>query len=922
MEKKHLTPDEQLRKEKAKRHKLQVKMKALKKRSDILTAVSALLVIGIVIALILSLTKNMNNITEDKGSRLSKDNAITAMLSLPIISVNVDGNDIQIKNMPDMFTILSPGTWEATSEKPKGKEKVTFTIESGYTVTLFDTKHVKISDGASSRVYKTQTVIANEIATFISDNTTLTAEDLSSLISQTKEVFYNSPYYSDYIAAGSGLSAALSPTSWTEIDFYPATENPTTTITAWDNVTISLYEASNVSVVIFNGNTVYYNYPKEVVADVQEYIIRTVSSASADIKTKLSSYHELKLKTASNQYTVIPDEAFSSMLSFDQWRRLLESPYLPASPTYDITDGTEFSLRFFKSDCIVEVNGGEQYYSVPLNTIVQIELYIQKATTPPPPPVVETPDENDPPIEEQDTVMTAFIQKLTAEEVALGKFSVKTPDIAATLDIKEDFRLLLNLQLWQKATLPESFNSESAKSITFKFADENYFVIYPEFNIAEVYISENEKATYLCPTNMASQIEAYTTANAIEEAITITEADLVALVSAQNQLHVALYQGVSTAFANGEKSTVSDISKWIASLSIKALDQKPVVSADKKTVLTFDGERNTVLTFATLSDGTAVLNVYSKNDEDGSVTDVWFTIQNKQYQTVCDEISAYMTVMVNAVAFGFADAIEKGDIEAISKYIKVDDMGKWGYDNFFSATVSEATVQATDIAGIYDLVITVSNTKKSSLKEGENELRMTISYNQSSEELYISSLKFVDDMDNSADLEKEEIADILTFISRCTKLPFGAPSEIDTNALINYCMFLTRKYVDSSKTEFTQTEINAAANRYFQLSTLSDATSPYFNAEKGVYVFSGSAAVTPSITVIKDESDNDIYTVTIAHTEDPLGLFLSAPITYKMQRISVTESTVVEGEDGTPTTVEKNYAYYVYISAMPTPQAS
>ncbi len=916
MEKKYLTPDEQLRKEKAKRHKLQVKLKALKKRSDILTAVSALLVIGIVIALILSLTKNMNNITEDKGSRLSKDNAITAMLSLPIISVNVDGNDIQIKNMPDMFTILSPGTWEATSEKPKGKEKVTFTIESGYTVTLFDSKHVRISDGASTRVYKTQTVIANEIATFISDNTTLTAEDLSSLISQTKEVFYNSPYYSDYIAAGSGLSAALSPTSWTEIDFYPATENPTTTITAWDNVTISLYEASNVSVVIFNGNAVYYNYPAEIATDVREYIIKTISSASADIKTKLSSYHELKLITASNQYTVIPDEAFGAMLLFDQWRRLLESPYLPASPTYDITDGTEFSLRFFKNDSVVEVNGGEQYYSVPANTFVQIEVYIQKSTTPPPP--VDIPDENDPPVQEQDTVMMAFIQKLMAEETALGKFSVKAPDLVATLDVKEDFRLLLNLQLWQKSTLPESFNNESAKAMAFKFADESYFVIYPEFNIAEIHLSETEKAIYLCPADMASQIETYTTANAVEEAVTITDAELLALVSAQNQLHVALYQGVSTTFANGGTASVSDISKWIASLSIKALEQKPATSADKKTVLTFDGERNAVLTFAALSDGTAVLNVYSKNEADGSITDVWFTIQNKPYQTVCDELSAYMTVMVNAVAFGFADAIEKGDIAEISRYIKVDDMEKWGYDNFFSATISEATAQATEIPGTYDLVLTVSDAKKSSLKEGNNELKMTVAYSQSSAELYVSTLKFADDID-TADFEKEEIADIITFISRCTKLPFGAPSEIDTNALINYCMFLTRKYGDSSKTEFTQTEINAAANRYFQMSTLSDATSPYFNADKGVYVFSGSAAVTPSITVIKDESDNDIYTVTIAHTEDPLGLFFSTPITYKMQRISVTENTVIEGEDGTPVTEEKTYGYYIYISAIQIP---
>ena len=72
----------------------------------------------------------------------------------------------------------------------------------------------------------------------------------------------------------------------------------------------------------------------------------------------MSSYHELKLKTASSQFTVIPDEAFASMLSFDQWKRLLDTPYLPASPTYDITDGVEFSLRFFKNDRIVEVNGG------------------------------------------------------------------------------------------------------------------------------------------------------------------------------------------------------------------------------------------------------------------------------------------------------------------------------------------------------------------------------------------------------------------------------------------------------------------------------------------------------------------------------------------------------------------------------------
>ena len=134
MDRKELTPDEKLRKERIKRQKLQVKLKEMKRRSDILTAVSILLVIAIAIGVIFTISKNLNTMTEDTASKLSKDNAISALMELPLLSVTIDGNDIQIKNMSELFTILSPGTWEVTTEKPKGDEKVKFSIESGYTV--------------------------------------------------------------------------------------------------------------------------------------------------------------------------------------------------------------------------------------------------------------------------------------------------------------------------------------------------------------------------------------------------------------------------------------------------------------------------------------------------------------------------------------------------------------------------------------------------------------------------------------------------------------------------------------------------------------------------------------------------------------------------------------------------------------------
>jgi len=908
MDRKELTPDEKLRKERIKRQKLQVKLKEMKRRSDILTAVSILLVIAIAIGVIFTISKNLNTMTEDTASKLSKDNAISALMELPLLSVTIDGNDIQIKNMSELFTILSPGTWEVTTEKPKGDEKVKFSIESGYTLTLFDGRYVRIADGASTRTYKTETVLASEVSTFIYDNTTLTAEDLSSLISQTKEVFYNSPYYSDYITAGTGLSAALDPISWTEIDFYPASENPTTTITAWDNVTVSLYDDANVGVVIFNGNSVFYSFSGEVISDLKNYISKNISSAADEIKPLLSAYHEISLMTPENQYTVIPDDSFISMLRFEEWRRILEVPQLPASPAYDITDSKEFSLRFFKEECIAELNGGELYYTVPFNIFVDITLYIQKATAP------TVPD--DVPEEEKDQIISDLITLLKNAETAGLKVSVKTDKKSAALQANEDFRLLLNPISWTKQNMPADLNVDTARSMTFTVADANAITIYNDYNVAVVTLAGKQKTVYSCPIVIAPQIEAYTEANAVEETFTVTHSELIEMLMAQTDLHAAAYEGVLTNFTNGYADSVSDMVKWISSLSLKELHQKPTVSTDKKIVLTFGGEQDITLTFSSLSDETGVINVYSKNEADGSVINTWFSVQNKTYLMVGAEVTAYMSAMVDDAAITFANAIKNSDLDAIASYLKVDDMAKWGYDKFFSAAVSDAKIDASDTANTYVLTLDVSDNKDSTLIKGENKFLMTVTYSQTDGKLYVSSLKNTSSAGTSAEITAE-VSDLLTFISRCTDKPFASPADIDKDHLINYCMFLMRKYGDNTKTEFTQADINAVARTFFEIDSVSNAESPLFNAETGLYTFAGTAAVTPAVTVTKTVTNGDVYEITVARTSDPLGIFLTDPITYTLKKVTVSKDVVIEGATPDETRTETHsYTYYVYSSAI------
>lgn len=894
-----LTEDQKkLKTERRRRIRLQQKLAAQQKKTTVFIVLTAVLGVALAVSFFFLLRNGIQSFEEKSGGRLTKDYAITELAKSPLISVKSGDKGFQIKSMTEMFTLFKSSEWKRTSDRPVGEEAAVFTIGENYSLALIGENYAKITDGGSSRTYKIPSGVASDILKFIDDNSAMDTSDLTSLITQTDSVTLKSSYYSGTVTAGVGLARTLAPDMWEQLTFYPATGIPETVISAWDSVEIGIYDTDAVIGVSYNGNTVYYSMPENVPANLRGYVGQLLSYSAQNIRALLAGYSELTLESSEHVLNVIPEESFLGALSFDSWTRVLDTDEPVSAPSYLVTDGANVSLAFYGGEKLVRFNNGNEYYSVGEDTFTRIAAYIN-SHVPTDPVIPVTPDDPNPP-QTTDTVLESFKAKIEALISAGGAVNCSTPSKSFLLKAKAE---LEDIILKNISEITDKKAEDTADKIILSVGSDTV-TVYPEQNIA-VIVTDGESSSYAADGDgIKNRIAVYAESNTVQKEITLSGEELCDVIQGKSKIITAIYSETTGSFARGNGNNAATVATWLKSLSPILLTSKPAVDQTFRTVLTCDGDFRTVITLYPADTG-FVLNAVGRDDVNGLTYNSWYQVSGLNYSSAVETINAEADVMKDDAMRRFCSDLTS-DAETVIKWFRTGTYDISKYLEFFGADIYKATYQKISDCR-YTVVMTVGPTDVKGLTEGENSFTVTIAYSQASEDFYVSAMvpsaaeKLVNSVGNP------EVQAVMKFISRCTAKPFAKPSDIEAKSVINYCMYMLRTYGDATKTVFTQAEIDAAAQKYFNLSTVSDTE---MLNENGFYTVSSEAVPVAAVSLAALSSKKDTYEVTIGTVSDPLGLFSESRITYTVKKMT---DTRIAGTPEEP--VEELYDYYLIVSA-------
>ncbi len=899
-----LTEDQKKYKtERRRRIRLQQKLAAQQKKTTVFIVTTAVLAVALAVSFFFLLKNGIQSFEEKSGGRLTKDYAITELAKLPLISVKAGDKGFQIKSMTEMFTLFKSSEWKRTSEKPEGGEQAVFTIGDNYTLSLIGTDYARITDGEASRTYKIPSGTASNILKFIDDNSSMDTDDLTSLITQTDSVTLSAAYYNGNITAGVGLSRTLAPDMWEEMSFYPATGIPETKISAWDAVDIGIYDSDAVIGVTYNGNTVYYSMPENVPSNLRAYVGQQLSYSAQNIRTLLAGYSELTLESSEHVLNIIPEESFLSALSFDSWTRVLGIDEPVSAPFYLVSDGANVSLAFYENEKIVRFNNGNEYYTLAEDTFTRIAAYINAHVTPEPPDNPNNPDNPDDPTPQTDTVLENFKKNIEAVIQAGGEITCATPSKSFLLKAKSELENIIIKNITEKTDVtPE----ETTDKIILTSEAETVTVYLGQDLV--VITSGNETAVYNADGNgIKNRISVYAENNTIQKEITLSGEDLCNLIQSKTKIITAIYTENIGSFAKGDGNNAASVATWLKSLSPILLQIKPTVDQTNKTVLTCDGDFRIVVTLYPADTG-FVINAVGRDTVKGVTYNSWYQVTGLNYSAAAENINAQADIMKDDAVRHFCNDLTT-DSETVMKWFRTGTYDTSHYTEFFGTDIYKATFSKISDCK-YKVVMTVGPTDVRGLTEGENTFNVTIAYSQASEDFYVSGMvpaaaeKLINSENNP------EVQAVMKFITRCTAKPFDKAENIEAKSIINYCMYMIRTNGDATKTSFTQGEIDSAAQKYFEISTVSDVE---ILNENGFYTVSSDAVPVSAVSLVGLSSKKNTYEVTVGTVSDPLGLFSESKITYTVKKMTGIRNTGTAEEPQ-----EETYEYFVFISAKST----
>lgn len=829
---------------------------------------------------------------------LNKDEVLRYAWESPSLKFEYDGKDLSVENSEDVFALLESDSWTFTGTKPEEDEvpECIMKLENDYTVKFYEDL-IGISKNDTTKYYKVDKNITTALCSYLEENTYISVDDMSSLLSVSENLTLEISGISCVTSKGQSIANALNTSTWTEISEFTTESESFLTITDPIGLTVKIYETEKTAVISYKGNSRYYEIDELVPASVALAAKSAFDAEALKIAETMEKCEDLIVVVNGDSFRIDTNATWTNAIDFSSWTRRYKAPAaVPENADITVFDDVSFVLKIYEDLLVAEYDNS--YYNITETVISSIKSYL-----------TVTPPEEDEPVEKKFTI-SEFVSQIMKQQHLHADFSGKT----TLITVNNEIISALSTNSWtETGTLTELYDTVITTDAAL---DNGGFSISLNTAKGLTCIEWNGMVQYYTTQSDLSAITKYIQNNVYTELWQISATELGTLQNAATSVETVITDSNSDKkYLSSETIGVSDISKIAASLNLTPIETKPEADGVEKTEMTFKTETNKFLmTCYKDTEKRLVVSVSGTLSDIGKRIDRLFIADGGDYDKLVDQINDLIERNYDVVAGTFVEAIKSMDSSTLNELTG----NVFDYSDIANVKFNSISFEKTGETGKYLIKLNVADPADGPFKTGESNYVLVIGSTDGSLNLKVKSLTKESEY-NKSQISHEAVSTATYFASwYMSENPyFESFDKVESKkAAVDFLMLLALREELNTEVEndpmgmyFTSEAINKMALKYFNTTNFDATETSAYNSETKLYSYSNSAVPVELKKVVDFEEDqaSNKYFVTIKWYEDPMYLYETKTVVYTLDKSSDGTYRIISATETKPeitTTVE------------------
>ena len=807
----------------------------------------------------------------------NKDEVLRYAWEATSLKFEYDGKDLSVENSEDVFALLESDSWTFTGTKPDDNAvpECTMKLENEYVIEFYE-DIVGISKNDAVKYYKINKNITTSLCGYLEENTYISVEDMSSLLSVSENLTLEISGISCVTSKGQSIANALNTSTWTEISEFDTASEPFLTITDPIGLTVNIYETEKTAIISYKGNSRYYEIDELVPASVALAAKSAFDAESLKIATTMEECEDVIVVVNGDSFRIDTNSTWTNAIDFNSWTRRFKVPAaVPENADITIFDNISFVLKIYEDLLVAEYDNS--YYNITEAIISSIKSYL-----------TVTPPETDEP-EVKTFTVSEFASQIMKQQHLHAEFSGKT----TLITVNNELISALATNSWtEKAESNELYDTVIT---TDEDSDNGGFSISLNTAKGLALVKWNGISQYYKTQSDLSSITKYIQNNVYTELWQISATELGTLQNAATSIETVITNSNSDKkYLSSETIGVSDISKIAASLNLTPIETKPEINGVEKTEMTFKTETNKFLmTCYKDVENRLIVSVSGTLSDIGKRIDRLFVADGGDYDNFVAKINDLIERNYDVVAGTFVEAIKSMNSSTLNELTG----NIFDYSDITNVKFNSISFEKTDETGKYLIKLNVADPADGPFETGESNYILIIGSTDGSLNLKVKSLTKESEY-NKSQVSHESINTATYFASwYMSEDPYFESFDKITSkkAAVDFLMLLALREELNTVVEsdplgmyFTAEAINKMALKYFNCSNFDATETSAYNSETNLYSYSNTAVPVDLKKVVDFEEDQaeNKYFVTIKWYEDPMYLYETKTVVYTLDKSS------------------------------------